>query len=587
MEESSSQEPKDESLSNPVDLSALKSFSFGTEWSPASKPSGGGNSSRSGRSDSRGPRPDRRQGGRPASSRDRRPPVKRKFEDGNQGSGPDGNRNDSRPPRDGGQRGYGGRRGGGGRQMPQPPYESPVFNISFYPEDNSFATIIKAMRTNRLTYELFEVSKIFLDKTDRFIASVTRKPEGDEKAPKVFVSIPDGMPFASEEDAISHAVGNSIESFFDIEEVEVEAPSGNFQFVNRCSITKVLLGPPNYHMYEQALRAHHSGRLSHLSFEKVQSSVETVREEEVINEWLESMKKALIYKSKLVAEGEEPKAFKTIEEAKFYLKAEHRAKVVKTVNYARIEGKDLEKFKDSEAYKAMYGELLRQRRFPLDTANAIRGRMRREKFSIYKKGSKGVTYVCASKRNFRQPGQVMAAPLDRIIRFLDDHQKIKQKEMGTVYSEWLKTDAPTEEFDEKKMLRDLHWLIADGYVSHFSDDTLVAQPVMASTPSAAKKPESSPEKVKSISEQPAEATSSEATPVEPVQAKAESPAEASSEEASAEVQETEAVTTEAAPEADSKLAEEKAEVSEPTEATLAEPVEVPESEKTKDEEAKA
>lgn len=508
MEESSSQEPTDKSLPNSVDLSALKSFSFGTEWSQSSKSSDRGSSARSDRNDSRKSRPDRRSGSRSAPSRDRRP-TKRKF-DGP--SGGDGERSESsRPHYEGGGRGQ----RGGGRQAPQPPYESPVFAVSFYPEDNSFATIIKAMRSNHLTYELFEVSKIFLDKSDRFIASITCKPQGDEKAPKVFVSVPDGMPFPTEEDAISHAVAHSIETFFTVEEVEVEAPTGNFPFVNRCSITKVLLGPPNYHKYEQALRNHHSTRLSHLPFEKVQSAVETVREEEAINEWLESMKKASRYVSKLVEEGQEPKIFNSIEEASFYLKTEHKAKVVKSVNYARISGVELEKFKETEAYKAVNGELLRQRRFPLDTANSIRGRMRREKFSIYKKGAKGVTFVCATKRNFRVPGQVMAESLDRIMRFLDENAKIKQKEMHTVYEEWLKKDAPTEAFDEKKMLRDLHWLIADGYVSHFSDDSLLAQPVMTNAPSSDKK--SAPAKADAATkevkkEAPATAESAEAKP---------------------------------------------------------------------------
>ena len=67
--------------------------------------------------------------------------------------------------------------------------------------------------------------------------------------------------------------------------------------------------------------------------------------------------------------------------------------MVKTVNYARVPGVTLDKFPNSEASRAVSGELARQRRFPLKTANLIRGRLRREKFSIYKRGSKGVTYI--------------------------------------------------------------------------------------------------------------------------------------------------------------------------------------------------
>jgi len=402
-----------------------------------------------------------------------------------------------------------------------------VFDVCFYPDDNCFSAIIKAMRANHLTYELFQVAKLFMEKPDRFIASVTRKAAEGEKPEKVFICAFDNMPFATEEEVLSHTMANHSGEVFTVEEVEVEAPSGNFAFVNRCPFTKELLGPPNYHKYETALRNHHRTRLPNMSFEKLQSSIETVREEEVVAQWLESQKKATRFTAKEIAEGEEANVFDSVEDAMGYLRTVLKAKVVKQVNYARVSGTVLESFKDSEAFKAMDGERQRQQRFPLDTANAIRGRMRREKFSIYKKGSKGVTYVCSTKRNFRTPGQVMSPDLDRMIQFLEANQSIKAKEMPALYAAWLKENGVEGASDEKKVQRDLHWLIADGYVSHFEDDTLFAQPVLDSgskgeakkapaAPTADAKPaEAAPEKVEEVAP---------AAPVETESDETESPA---------------------------------------------------------------
>ena len=333
------------------------------------------------------------------------------------------------------------------------------------------------MRANHLTYELFHVAKLFMEKPDRFIASVTRKAEAGQKPDKVYVCAVDNVPFASEEEAILHAVKNHTDTFFTVEEIEVEPPSGNFPYVNRCTFTKVLLGPPNYHKYQDILRHHHRTRLPNMPFERLQSAVETVREPEVVAEWMEQQKKATRYTTK-VAEGEQAFSFLSLDEVVVYLRTAAKAKVVKQVNYARVPGSALEAFKETEAFKAMEGERQRQLRFPLDTANAIRGRMRREKFSIYKKGAKGVTYVCSTKRNFRAPGQVMAPDLDRIIRFLEAHPMSKAKEFNANFSKWLAETDPAVVFEEKKVLRDLHWLIADGYISHFEDDSLFAQPVL-------------------------------------------------------------------------------------------------------------
>ncbi len=501
MDESSSQEPKKEDTAPSVDLSALKSFSFGTQWSEASKspkpdqgkPRFGGKPGF--RSDDR---PDRRQGGQPP-RKDRRPPrpasgpggegaaPAARFDRPREGAGAGGERRSE---------GFGGERreGGGGRQFsgrgrqqggregfghnqPPRPYESPIFDVTFYPDDNCFSAIIKAMRANHLTYELFHVAKLFMEKSDRFIASVTRKAEAGQKPEKVFVCSVDNVPFATEEEAILHAVKNHTDAFFTVEEIEVEPPSGNFAYVNRCPFTKVLLGPPNYHKYEEALRNHHRTRLPNMPFEKLQAAVETVREPEVVAEWLEAQKKATRYTTK-VAEGEQSFSFTSVDDVVGYLRTAAKSKVVKQVNYARVPGSVLENYKESEACKAMEGERQRQLRFPLDTANAIRGRMRREKFSIYKKGAKGVTYVCSTKRNFRAPGQVMAPDLDRIIRFLEAQPLTKAKEFGPKYQAWLAVDSPETPYDEKKVQRDLHWLIADGYISHFEDDALFAQPVL-------------------------------------------------------------------------------------------------------------
>lgn len=565
-----------------VDLSDLKSFSFGTQWTEAKK---GNDASRSrgGKGGGRGgDRPNRRPGG---ARKDRRPPRP----DRSQFQGKDGGPSQGGAPGGYDDRGSRPRRRGGrneGRQAPFNPYESPVFDVCFYPEDSCFSAIIKAMRTNHLTYELFHVAKLFMEKPDRFIASITRKAEGGAKPEKVFICAIDNMAFATEEEVFAHAIANHSENFFTIEEVEVEPPSGNFPFVSRCPFTKELLGPPNYHKYEANLRNHHRTRLPNMSFEKLQASIETVREEEVVNQWLESQKKAIRYTTK-AAEGEETKSFDSIEGATGYLRTEQGQKVVKQVNYARVHGTVLEKFQDSEAFKAMDGERQRQLRFPLDTANAIRGRMRREKFSIYKKGAKGVTYVCSTKRNFRTPGQVMSPDLDNIIHFLEANQLIKAKEMAEKYAAWLKEKGVEKPFDEKKMQRDLHWLVADGYVSHFEDDTLFAQPELDAGSQGSSEQGSSPKKSAKPTP-PAASAASESSAAKPepepaAEIKEEAPTpepEAAATEATAQTEEPE---SEAPKEAESSEEAEKAPeavtAATPTEEpSAAEPVEEPKKE---------
>lgn len=441
---------------NKIDLSQLQGFNFGTQWTQDK--SGVGSDRRSGdrpgredRRDFAGPdRRDRRAFRRPApgpegagAPGDAPPREGREFR-GAPGGG------DRRPRQGGGEFRGGPRRdfGGPGRSEPvqRGPYESPFFAAVFYPEDTSFANLAKTIRSSCRTIELFEIAKTVIGKVDRFIVVLTRKnapgaapaaepaAAADRAAPKanpIYLSVPDGLPFESEEAAIAHVLATHRAQFFDSAEVEVDPPKGNFQVVNRCGVTGALLGPPNYHRYNQIVQQHFATRVSRMSLEAFRSRIESVREPELIQQWLEGMKKTTRYTWKLTPppEGETPPVFDSLDEARYYLLANARDKVVHAADQARFPAKLVENLPPGEIRRAVEGAIERQRRFPLDTANALRGRLRREGFTIFKKGSKGISYVCAVKRKFRTPDQTFSDSIGSLISFVEAHPMVRASEL--------------------------------------------------------------------------------------------------------------------------------------------------------------
>jgi len=368
------------------------------------------------------------------------------------------------------------------------PYDSPYFNAVFFPEDTSFNALVKTIRSSARTIELFEIARTVLGKPDRFVVVVTRKPRAaaaPEAAPQpIHVSVPDGVPFETEEAAISHVMGTFLGNFFDRAEVEVEPPKGNFLVINKCGVTGELLGPPNYHRYNQMVQLHYAAKVSRMPFEAFRARIETVRDPEVVNQWLEKMKKVTRYTYKApVAEGQSAPAFDSLEDARAHLLAQARDTVVKPVESARFHGKALDTMPRGEILMAIEGAYERQLRFPLDTANQLRGRLRREHFTIFKKGSKGVSYVCAVKRKFRIPGQVFGESIGSLISFIEEHPLVKAGELA---SRMLGINAPAEgasvtpEQREKimRMQGDLIWLVREGYVTEFIDGGLYAPPAM-------------------------------------------------------------------------------------------------------------
>lgn len=573
----SPQTPDSSSGLNKLDLTQLQGFSFGTSW--VQDKSGQGGPGGPPRGDRRDERP-RREGDAPV-RRDRRDfkrpvtgavgdaPVAPPVEGGERPARPSGggDRRFDRPSGPGGPGGPGGPRGGdrprferregapdagrrgdfrGPPREPVGPYVSPFFTVTFYPEDASFKALADAIRKSCRTFELFYIARSVVEKNDRFVAVVQRiapaapAAKGAGPAPitpgvkpaPFYISVPDGVPFDTEDAAIAHVLEKHLGNFFETAEVEVEAPKGNFQVVNRCSITGTLLAPPNYHLYNSILAQHHAANVR-MSLEAYKTKIETVRDPEVVAQWLEKMKKAVRYTVKpapvrapkvaaaaavatetaapvevtetaevesepVVAEAAAPAteapvvlpSFDSLEDARQYLLTEARNRVVRSVEQLRFPGKILETIPaGTEIRRAVEGALAAQRRFPLDTANALRGRLRRESFTIFKKGSKGVSYVCAVKRRFRVPGQTFSDSLAALIAYVEAHPMVKGSELGEKHLGIVPRPAPVEGAEpvpvpadeiEKltKLKGDLRYLVKEGYMTEFVDGTLFCPPPM-------------------------------------------------------------------------------------------------------------
>ena len=224
-------------------------------------------------------------------------------------------------------------------------------------------------------------------------------------------------------------------------------------------------------------------------------------DEASINEWLESSTKEKHYRIKEETDNEESGTiFKTIEEARRYLLTNHKEKVVKSSPNFRFSGAKLESLQKSNLKSSIFQAVEAQRRFPLDTANNIRGRLRRHKFTIYKKGSKGISYVCCVKRKFRDDTTVFTDSISNLITFIEKNQNIGIQNLPYKFlsipkpatenksgdnKEGAENDATsnnseshTDEETSKitEVIRNVRWLISEGYVTEYSDGKLLIHP---------------------------------------------------------------------------------------------------------------
>jgi len=429
----------------------------------------------------------------------------------------------------------------------------PVAQVHFYPEDEPFNLLVQSMRNTLRAYELFDLARIVLDKPDRFVVVVypPEEPKRPAEEQVVFQSAPDGLPFLDRQEAVDHVMANFMEQFAEVLEETVEPPKGTFPVIHRCGYTRKIIGPPNHHLYQRLLREHHARELPHLPFDKVRGRMESCKDEEAREEWLRTMTTVRRYrlrsKSPSVTENtpvaediplpetapvaedgpvgvageqldpgevaDEPSAevageastdsdppsvptpasselvFDSVEELKRHL-LEHRADdLVKGLPFVRFSGKSIDVLPQGSLRETIVRLWQDQQKFPLDTANHLRGKLRKAQFSIFKRGG-GINFVCAVRRRRRPAGGTFSPTSAKILAYLDEHRDVKAPQVMRDLFGLGSLDIP--ESVRKSFAQDLRWLKSEGYVIEYADGRLEAQAVEEKMVDSKQKAKASP-----------------------------------------------------------------------------------------------
>jgi hypothetical protein len=411
-------------------------------------------------------------------------------------------------------------------------------DVTFQPEDKGFAAMAEAMKQSQRAYALFDIAKLVLNKPERHVVKFARKPAADgSREPLFLVTLGENICLRQDE-AVRFALRNQAEMIFKEKKTPIDPPKGSFTFVNRCGLTGVWLGPPNYHEYQSRLVRHHQQRLRHMPFEEFKSRIQTVKDPEAVNAWIESMSAKTEYECILDAE---PRAFSTREELEKHFVETHLAQFITSAPEITISGPASRQLQNPALVEAVRLAWQQERKFPLKTANEMRGRLRHEGFHFFK-DPKGITHISRVKPQRLESITHLTEQIQKIIVYLREHFGCTRKQLMTHFVPQPPTTvtvppptpdvaapapapaseavappvpAPATPSEEDRVLTDLHWLIQDGYVVEFSNGRLWAladkppQPVPAAT-----SPMTTPAPAENAPEPPATAATEPA--VEPI-----------------------------------------------------------------------
>ena len=430
------------------------------------------------------------------------------------GGGGGGGERRGGPPR-GGSR-FGDRKGGGFRggdrrddrhERPEPSAPLPEISVAFIPEERGVEQLARQIKMTGRAYPLFQIALLILQKAERYSVQLTPRKKADGTAEKLFVCALDDSPWTSEDDAVAHALKHHFGTFYQAERTATEPPKGVYTFVAQCGMSGVILGPPNYHDYQNQLRKLHSEKFSRMPFDVFKSRVKIVKDEAVVKKWVEDQS----FKTEYVCLNvPEPLKLPTMEEVEKHFRATHKDSIIKPVETCTVAGLPSRNLRCNGLQRLIRQEWEHQKYFPLPIATKLSQQFAHHGLQFFKV-NKTVTHVSVARPQFLDiESSPVSENIKRIVEFINANPKCTRRKLietlaptpkvvaapvteipvapapaaesaasetaagettvpAPAHAKPAEPAAPEATPEQTAILVDLHWLIHQGAVLEFAD----------------------------------------------------------------------------------------------------------------------
>ena len=377
-----------------------------------------------------GARPERRHGD--GDRRDRGPRREGGFGERRGGEG--------RPPRPGGGASGGGARFGdrkGGlrrdsrreerREPVEPPTPLPDLTVAFIPEEKGVEQLARQIRVTGRAYPLFQIAQLILEKGERYSVQLAAKKKADGTAVEpIFVCALDDTPWTTEEEAVAHVLKNHFATFYQIDRTPCDPPKGVYTFVAQCGMSGIILGPPNYHDYQNQLHKLHTEKFSRMPFEMFKARVKIVKDEAVVKKWIEEQSFKIEYTCLNVPE---PLKLPTLEEVEKHFRATHKDAIIKPADSYTVAGLASRSLRSTGLQRLIRQEWEHQRHFPLPVATRLSQQFANHGLQFFKV-DRTFTHVSVARPQFLDiETNPVSDGIRRIVQFINGNPKCTRKKL--------------------------------------------------------------------------------------------------------------------------------------------------------------
>lgn len=357
-------------------------------------------------------------------------------------------------------RGEGPRREGEQRWAPPPPV--PV-QISFIPERRALGAVAHDLRTSGRAYPLANVAGKLLANAGAYMVKLEVRGGKQGDQPVRLYQCKECKVVALDRASLAaHAKANHMDLFFVREDVETEAPAGHFKCVARCRMSGTLLGPPNYHGYNDKVQAVWRQRFPHLSLDEYRQNIETVHDPELIEQWKKEQSCETVYR---LRDQENALPMKPAE-AEAYMVEHFLPSLVVEGGRFIVPAEAAHRCEDNRLRRAMREAWQRESQRPYSLMLALRPAFSHMHLYLFKT-RQGATFVTRYAPHPVEPEHAVK-PIAEVIEFLRSHPGCTRQELVDKLRPGMAPDSEAV----AAVVAPLRWLIEKGHVIEFFDGTL-------------------------------------------------------------------------------------------------------------------
>jgi hypothetical protein len=377
---------------------------------------------------------------------------------------------------------------GGFRRNDPPPRPPLELDVALQPEKNGVESLARQIKHTGRSYPLFDIARLILAKPERYLVVLkTRKKEDGSVAQPLFFCQVDETVWLSEDQALDHVLSRHFDTFYKTDKTEIDPPKGTYTFVAQCGMSDQILGPPNYHGYQDKLRALHADRFPRLPFDVFKSRVKIIHDEEVVKQWLDDQS----WKTEYIAINlPEEARLESREAVREHFREHHLSNLISGVSDVALKASVFNKKTPPRMQNLVRYAIDDQRRFPLKIVNMLSQEFSSHGLQFFKR-KKSVTHVSVSRpHHLNLDHTPVSDSIRNIVTFVVDNQNCTRRMILDKFApepdKLESAEAPAEGDAPKPdtplspertaILSDLHWLVHQGHVVEYANGQMEIAP---------------------------------------------------------------------------------------------------------------